>query len=204
MKPSKERAKVGAVAVFRTDAIVGEVVATATDHGTHLCATFTSLPPGPHGFHLHTAGDLRGEGCQGLCEHYDKGGHCHGDGPHSKGERHTGDLGNIEMRKKKITRHYDLKGVRVSDLWGRSIIVHADRDDLGKGGKEDSLITGHSGKRLGCALFGRAHTGHSQSGARLAHAHTGRGPHTMRKRRTTYGSKRKRRTTGTRKAGSTS
>lgn len=174
------RAVAGAVAVFRTDAIVGEVVATATDHGTHLCATFTSLPPGPHGFHLHTAGDLRGEGCQGLCEHYDKGGHCHGDGPHSKGERHTGDLGNIEMRKgiKKITRHYDLKGVRVSDLWGRSIIVHEDRDDLGKGGKEDSLITGHSGKRLGCALFGRAHTG----------------SHTMRKRRTT----------GTRKAGSTS
>jgi len=184
---SKTRA-VGAVAVFRTNGIVGEVEATATDHGTHLCATFTSLPPGPHGFHLHTAGDLRGEGCQGLCEHYDKGGHCHGDGPHSKGERHTGDLGNIEMRKKKITRHYDLKGVRVSDLWGRSIIVHADRDDLGKGGKEDSLITGHSGKRLGCALFGRAHTG----------------SHTMRKRRTTYGSKRKRRTTGTRKAGSTS
>ena len=179
------RANAGAVAVFRTDAVVGEVEATATDHGTHLCATFTSLPPGPHGFHLHTAGDLRGTGCQGLCEHYDKGNHCHGDGPHSKGERHTGDLGNIQMRnKKKITRHYDLKGVRVSDLWGRSIIVHADRDDLGKGGEEDSLITGHSGKRLGCALFGRAHT--------------------MRKRRTTYGSKRKRRTTGTRKARSTS
>ena len=173
-----EARKIGAIAVFRTDGIVGEV--EATDHGTHthLCATFTSLPPGPHGFHLHTAGDLRGEGCQGLCEHYDKGGHCHGDGPHSKGERHTGDLGNIEIRKgnKKITRHYDLKGVRVSDLWGRSIIVHADRDDLGKGGKEDSLITGHSGKRLGCALFGRTHS---------------RGT-------------RKRRTTGTRKAASTS
>jgi len=169
--------KVAAVAVFRTNGVVGEV--EATDHGTHthLCATFTSLPPGPHGFHLHTAGDLRGEGCQGLCEHYDKGGHCHGDGPHSKGERHTGDLGNIDIRnKKKITRHYDLKGVRVSDLWGRSIIVHADRDDLGKGGKEDSLITGHSGKRLGCALFGRTHTRNT----------------------------RRRRTTGTRKAASTS
>jgi hypothetical protein len=68
----------------------------------------------------------------------------------------------------------------VSDLWGRSIIVHADRDDLGKGGKEDSLITGHSGKRLGCALFGRARI------------HTR--PHTIRKRRTT----------GTRKAASIS
>ena len=148
-----------AVAVFRTDAIVGEV--TATDHGahTHLCATFTKLPPGPHGFHIHTAGDLRGEGCQGLCEHYDKGNHCHGDGPWSKKERHTGDLGNIAMRKgtKKMTRHYDLKGVRVADLWGRSIIVHEDSDDLGKGHHADSLITGHSGKRLGCALFGRVH-----------------------------------------------
>jgi len=178
------RAVAGAVAVFRTNGVVGEV--EATDHGTHthLCATFTSRPPGPHGFHLHTAGDLRGEGCQGLCEHYDKGGHCHGDGPHSKGERHTGDLGNIEMRKKKITRHYDLKGVRVSDLWGRSIIVHEDKDDLGKGGKEDSLITGHSGKRLGCALFGRTRI------------HTGRGPHAR--------GTRKRRTTGTRKAASIS
>jgi len=180
--------KVAAVAVFRTNGVIGEV--EATDHGTHthLCATFTSLPPGPHGFHLHTAGDLRGEGCQGLCEHYDKGGHCHGDGPHSKGERHTGDLGNIDIRnKKKIIRHYDLKGVRVSDLWGRSIIVHADRDDLGKGGKEDSLITGHSGKRLGCALFGRT---------LMARDHTGCGPHTRNTRR--------RRTTGTRKASSTS
>jgi hypothetical protein len=102
------------------------------------------------------------------------------------------------MRNKKITRHYDLKGVRVSDLWGRSIIVHADRDDLGKGGKEDSLITGHSGKRLGCALFGRAHTGpHTMRMRRTTYG-------SKRKRRTTYGSKRKRRTTGTRKAGSTS
>jgi hypothetical protein len=83
------------------------------------------------------------------------------------------------MRNKKITRHYDLKGVRVSDLWGRSIIVHEDKDDLGKGGKEDSLITGHSGKRLGCALFGRTHMARN---------------HTIRKRRTT----------GTRKATSTS
>jgi hypothetical protein len=88
------------------------------------------------------------------------------------------------MRKKKITRHYDLKGVRVSDLWGRSIIVHEDKDDLGKGGKEDSLITGHSGKRLGCALFGRTRI------------HTGRGPHVR--------GTRKRRTTGTRRAASTS
>lgn len=159
-----------AVAVFRTDAIQGEVVASARAGGVHVMAMFTRLPPGPHGFHIHKAGDLRGEGCMGLCEHYDKGHHCHGGAPsngtrhkgehhkggHHKGERHTGDLGNIELRGKKLRTTYFLKGVSVQDLWGRSIIVHEDKDDLGKGTFEDSSITGHSGKRIGCAIFGRA------------------------------------------------
>ena len=46
--------------------------------------------------------------------------------------------------------------VNVSELLGRTLIVHADPDDLGKGGETDSLITGHSGKRISCALIGRA------------------------------------------------
>jgi len=144
------------VAVFRTELIDGEVVATNESRGVHLVATFTKLPPGPHGFHIHKAGDLRGEGCIGLCEHYDMGHHVHGGSPTSKGQRHTGDLGNIELKGKKVRKSYDLQGVSVQDLWGRSIIVHEDEDDLGKGPFEDSLVTGHSGKRMGCAIFGRA------------------------------------------------
>lgn len=50
---------------------------------------------------------------------------------------------------------YILKGVRVQDLWGRSAIVHADEDDLGLGNYPDSKTTGHSGDRIGCAIFGR-------------------------------------------------
>jgi Cu-Zn family superoxide dismutase len=144
-----------AVAVFRTPEIQGEVIATNLSNGIRLVATFTRLPPGQHGFHIHKAGDLRGEGCMGLCEHYDIGHHRHGGSPTSKGERHTGDLGNIEIKNGKMRKTYDIKGVAVSDLWGRSIIVHADRDDLGLGSFDDSIITGHSGKRLGCAIFGR-------------------------------------------------
>lgn len=143
-----------AVAVFHGE-IDGEVVALPSPNGVRLVATFTKLPPGLHGFHIHKAGDLRGEGCQGLCEHYDVGHHSHGGPPHSKGERHTGDLGNIELNGKKMRKSYDLNGVSVQDLWGRSIIVHEGEDDLGKGGWEDSLVTGHSGKRMGCAIFGR-------------------------------------------------
>jgi len=150
------REPLGAIAVFQTKEIEGEVVVSDHGKGSTLVATFTKLPPGKHGFHIHKAGDLRGEGCQGLCEHYDIGQNVHGGSPTSKGPRHTGDLGNIEMKGKKLRVSYDLKDVHVKDLWGRSIIVHEDEDDVGKGPFEDSLITGHSGRRIGCAIFGRS------------------------------------------------
>ncbi len=145
-----------AVAVFKQDTIYGEVVVNNYRDGVKLKAKFTRLPSGKHGFHIHKAGDLRGEGCQGLCEHYDIGGNSHGGSPEHKGERHTGDLGNIELKNGKFEKDYYIRGISVADLWGRSIIVHEGEDDLGKGEFEDSKTTGHSGARIGCAIFGRA------------------------------------------------
>jgi Cu-Zn family superoxide dismutase len=55
-----------------------------------------------------------------------------------------------------LKKNYMLEGIKVTDLFGRSLIVHADPDDYGKGGQEDSLKTGHSGRRIGCAIIGRA------------------------------------------------
>ena len=146
------------VAVFKEGPIQGEVVIMNDKQGVLLKALFTKLPPGPHGFHIHKAGDLRGEGCMGLCEHYDLGHHVHGAGPTSKRERHTGDLGNIALSAKKtsVRKSYYIKGPSVLDLLGRSLIVHEGEDDLGKGGYDDSKTTGHSGKRMGCAIIGRA------------------------------------------------
>jgi Cu-Zn family superoxide dismutase len=152
----KTTAVINAVAVFKTPAIEGEVVVSNYRDGVKLLAHFTRLPPGKHGFHIHKAGDLRGEGCQGLCEHYDIGKNAHGGEPGSSYQRHTGDLGNIELKGSKFQKEYYIKGVTTSDLWGRSIIVHEDEDDLGRGPFEDSPITGHSGKRIGCAIFGRS------------------------------------------------
>jgi Cu-Zn family superoxide dismutase len=130
---------------------------TPARKGVRLIAIFNKLPPGKHGFHIHRAGDLRMKDCSGLCEHFDKGRHSHGAGPHSKTGRHTGDLGNIQLHstRKTMKKRYDLPNVSVQELWGRSIIVHADEDDLGKGSHSDSHTTGHSGKRIGCAIFGR-------------------------------------------------
>ena len=145
-----------AVAVFTTDTVVGEAVAeTVAGGGIRLKARFSVLPPGRHGFHIHKAGDLRGEGCAGACDHWHIGpaGVRHGPAPGPGHERHTGDLGNVVAGR---TYTYMLHGVRVSDLWGRTLIVHADEDDLGRGSHEDSGTTGHSGTRIGCAVFGRA------------------------------------------------
>jgi len=143
-----------AVAVFMNADIQGDAVATQEQNGIRLVAKLTKLPPGKHGFHIHKAGDLRGEGCKGACEHFHKGQmKTHGGRPGSHGARHTGDLGNIEEN---VRYSYFLPNLRVSELWGRSLIIHADEDDCGKGTFEDSTTTGHSGGRIGCAIFGRA------------------------------------------------
>jgi Cu-Zn family superoxide dismutase len=143
-----------AIAVLDTKDVYGIVRVSQEAKGVRIHADFTKLPPGLHGFHIHKAGDMR-EGCTSCCDHWHKGTpSIHGGPPSSHGHRHTGDLGNISMDKP--TSSFFLKGVRVEELFGRSIIVHADPDDLGKGEYEDSATTGHSGARIACAIFGRS------------------------------------------------
>ena len=147
-----------AIAVFKTRRVKGEAVAHATRRGMRLRVRFSHLPKGLHGFHIHKAGDLRGEGCAGACEHYHVGRPCRHGGPPTRGggkavHRHTGDLGNI--RGPRYSRTYTLRGVQPRDLWGRTLLVHADPEDLGRGPHPESAITGHSGKRIACAVFGR-------------------------------------------------
>jgi Cu-Zn family superoxide dismutase len=156
-RPTRKKKVVrAAVAVFNGPDVQGHVVATPCRGGVDVIAVFDKLPPGDHGFHIHKAGDMRQKDCMGLCEHYDKGRHRHGAGPMSHRERHTGDLGNIRKRgTRRCKKTYCLPNVTVRDLWGRSIIVHEGKDDLGLGAHEDSHTTGHSGGRMACAIFGR-------------------------------------------------
>ena len=109
-----------------------------------------------HGFHVHEAGDLS-EKCMGACAHFNPYNKNHG-GPNSY-ERHVGDLGNIYFDKKGNAQinfkdnYIKLRGVK-SNIIGRSLIIHEKPDDLGMGGHEDSLTTGHAGARITCAVIG--------------------------------------------------
>ena len=49
-----------------------------------------------------------------------------------------------------------VKLIGATSVIGRSLIVHADVDDLGKGGHELSLTTGNAGARVACGVIGIA------------------------------------------------
>lgn len=108
-----------------------------------------------HGFHIHEAGDLS-DSCTSACSHFNPYNKNHG-GINSK-ERHVGDLGNIiansngNINTQIIDNVIKLRGK--ANIIGRSVVIHEDEDDLGQGGHDDSLTTGHSGKRLCCAVIG--------------------------------------------------
>ena len=119
---------------------------------TEIYGQFTGLEPGLHGFHIHEFGDLS-DGCDSAGGHYNPDGVDHGDLENG----HVGDLGNVEADKsgvakfKTVAERVDLHGDR--SVVGRALIIHADEDDLGKGGDEESLKTGNAGERLACGVI---------------------------------------------------
>lgn len=123
------------------------------DSYVELDAYIEDVSPGYHGFHVHNSGNVTC-GADSLCDHYNPKGKTHG-GLDEK-ESHAGDLGNLYANDERIinARIYCNK-FTLSEVFGRSLILHQDEDDLGRGAFEDSLITGHSGKRILWGIIGR-------------------------------------------------
>ncbi|KAK3098238.1 hypothetical protein FSP39_017493 [Pinctada imbricata] len=126
-----------------------------TDGHCKVTGEITGLAPGQHGFHVHQFGDNT-NGCTSAGPHFNPHGKTHG--APSDEIRHVGDLGNVTA---------DASGKAVIDITdsqvtltgpnsviGRTVVVHADIDDLGKGGHELSSTTGNAGGRLACGVIG--------------------------------------------------
>lgn len=119
---------------------------------TLIKGTITGLEPGLHGLHIHEFGDMS-KGCKSMGGHYNPDGVDHGD--IEKG--HVGDLGNVLADESGVAKfsiaakRVDLLGER--SVIGRGLVIHADEDDLGKGGDAESLKTGNAGDRLACGVI---------------------------------------------------
>lgn len=139
--------------------VKGIVYFTQKNKKLNIKYKIKNLPKGYHGFHIHKYGDLT-EGCKTAGPHfntYKK--NIHG-GPNSK-TKHNGDLGNIYNLKPNTsgsktisTNVLNLEKCNINSIIGRSIIVHKDKDDLGKGKNPESLKTGNAGARLACGVIG--------------------------------------------------
>ncbi|XP_784574.2 superoxide dismutase [Cu-Zn] isoform X1 [Strongylocentrotus purpuratus] len=115
----------------------------------------TGLAPGQHGFHIHQFGDYT-NGCVSAGGHFNPFGKEHG-APEDE-MRHVGDLGNIIADASgKVDVNLSDKLLSLSgpqSIIGRAVVVHADVDDLGKGGHATSKTTGNAGGRLACGVIG--------------------------------------------------
>ncbi|WP_437186238.1 superoxide dismutase family protein [Planctomicrobium sp. SH668] len=119
---------------------------TATEEGAVLKGEVTGLTPGLHGFHIHEFGDLSDPKGLAAGGHYNPDGHEHG-GLHDD-VRHVGDLGNIEANADGVAV-VDMKisGLKLADVLGRSLVVHAGEDDL------KSQPSGNSGDRVAVGVI---------------------------------------------------
>lgn len=127
----------------------------------------TGMTPGKHGFHIHEKADFS-NGCASAGPHYNPFGKNHG--APDDADRHVGDMGNVVADKdgnaEGMIRDGLIKIFGEYTVVGRSIMVHADPDDLGKGPLEGwpevppppapaqhTKTTGNAGARIACGII---------------------------------------------------
>ncbi|KAJ0539245.1 putative superoxide dismutase [Helianthus annuus] len=122
---------------------------------TTVTGDLSGLKPGPHGFHVHALGDTT-NGCMSTGPHYNPHGKEHG-APDDE-VRHAGDLGNVTVGEDGTAKFTivdkQIPLIGAQSIVGRAVVVHADADDLGKGGHELSKSTGNAGGRVACGIIG--------------------------------------------------
>ncbi|XP_046447100.1 superoxide dismutase [Cu-Zn]-like [Daphnia pulex] len=121
----------------------------------NITGEVTGLTPGDHGFHIHEFGDYT-NGCMSAGPHFNPTASEHGS-PFDE-IRHVGDCGNLVADESGVAK-VNIKDCLMTlsgpfGIIGRTAVVHADRDDLGKGGHEQSKLTGNAGARVACGIVG--------------------------------------------------
>jgi len=146
-----------AVCVLKSEKVNGVVNFVQDGDSVKISGEISGLAPGLHGFHVHQFGDNT-DGCTSAGPHYNPDGCSHGAPTNGQGERHAGDLGNVTAGEDGVAK-LDISDSMISltgerSVLGRTMVIHADVDDLGVGGHELSKTTGNAGGRLACGVIG--------------------------------------------------
>jgi Cu-Zn family superoxide dismutase len=134
----------------------GTVKFSQKDENVTIVADIQGLPPNTnHGFHIHEFGDISDMANKSVGGHYNPEGRLHGS-PESPAH-HAGDLGNITADANGVAR-YELVvnditiAGRENPILGRSVVIHADTDDM------TSQPSGNSGLMIAAGVVGIAGT----------------------------------------------
>jgi Cu-Zn family superoxide dismutase len=132
--------------------VMGTVTFTRSGDAVKVVADITGLTPGKHGFHIHEFGDCSDPKAASAGGHFNPNKHQHG--APDAGDRHEGDMGNIEADASGKA-HLELtdKVMKLSgddSIVGHAVIVHEKADDL------KTQPTGDAGGRLACGVIGVA------------------------------------------------
>ncbi len=131
---------------------IGKIRAVDTKGGLRIVPRLSGLAPGAHGFHVHQNPKCGNKGADGKTGaglaaggHFDpahKGAHM---GPMGAG--HLGDLPVLMADDKGNARKATLAPrLKVADLWGRAIVIHAAGDNY----SDQPKALGGGGGRVAC------------------------------------------------------
>lgn len=140
-----------------TGAAIGTITFKDTKQGLLVEPKLTGLPPGPHGFHIHenaNCGPAPGANNQPAAAmaaggHYDPKSTKAHHGPHSK-QGHLGDLPVLVVDKDgKADLPVLAPQLKVSNLAGRAVMVHAGGDNY----SDQPTALGGGGGRIACGVI---------------------------------------------------
>jgi superoxide dismutase, Cu-Zn family len=133
--------------------LTGTATFTEVEGGVKVNLQVAGVPPGKVATHVHETGDCSAPDAKSAGGHFNPEHHPHALPP--SGERHLGDLGNIDIGPdgkgslEIVAKGANLKAGDPDSFLGRAIIVHEKLDDGGQ-------PTGNAGGRIGCGVIAAA------------------------------------------------
>jgi Cu-Zn family superoxide dismutase len=133
---------------------IGTITASDSKYGLILTPQLSELPPGLHGFHVHDKPDCshamkEGKAVAALAAggHYDPANTGKHEGPYGNG--HLGDLPALYVAADgKATLPVLAPRLKVSDIKGRSLMIHAGGDNY----SDQPAPLGGGGARVACGV----------------------------------------------------